>query len=239
MSVPGHDGNGTEFPSIDVVWTPQWYEKAKEYWSAQDASINGVLGGYGNLHPVDVSGSESFLLQATRGVGNEVAADCGAGVGRIAQFVLAKRFAKIDLIEPCEKLLVQAKIDLAKTVFPSTTEVSFVCAPLQEWKPAKAHYDLLWHQWVLLYLTDVDCVAYLVRCRESLKPNGVICVKENVSMADGQFLLDVDDNSVTRTLEQYLGIFEKAGLRVKLQMRQPRWPAHLFPVLMFALVATT
>ena len=62
------------------------------------------------------------------------------------------------------------------------------------------------------------------------------CVKENVSMKTGQFLVDSDDNSVTRTLDQYKSLFAQAGLRIALQMKQPRWPSHLFPVLMFALV---
>jgi hypothetical protein len=88
-----------------------------------------------------------------------------------------------------------------------------------------------------LYLTDSDCIDYLVRCRKSLVPGrGVICIKENVAIKGDQFLVDSDDNSVTRTLEQYKELFRAAGLKIAVQMRQGRWPTHLFPVLMFGLV---
>ena len=235
----GHDGNGTEYSSLDQVWEGQeaWYNKAMEYWSNQDASINGVLGGFGDLHPTDLAGSELFLNQVSQQYSaipsDGIGADCGAGVGRITQFLLSKKLARVDLIEPCTKLLDQARIDLPKSM-PASAIGEFVNQPLQEWSPPAASYDLLWHQWVLLYLTDADCVAYLSRCRRALKAGGVICVKENVALK-GQFLVDRDDNSVTRTLEQYKSLFASAGLKIVCQVRQGRWPAHLFPVLMWAL----
>lgn len=232
----GHDGEGNEFSSLSEVWgsdMDQWYGKAMEYWSSQDASINGVLGGFGDLHPIDLAGSELFLNQLSipsSGVG----VDCGAGVGRITQFLLSKKLAKIDLIEPCFKLIEKAKIELVKTMKPSQIG-SFECVPLQRWNPPANSYHLMWHQWVMLYLTDDDCVAYLERCKRALAPGGYICIKENVALK-GQFLVDKDDNSVTRTLEQYKGLFARAGLQVAVQVRQGRWPTHLFPVLMWALV---
>lgn len=235
----GHDGNGTEYSSLEQVWEghESWYNKAMEYWSSQDASINGVLGGFGDLHPTDLAGTELFLnqvsLQYSQIPANGIGADCGAGVGRITQFLLSKKLGRIDLIEPCAKLLEQAKIDLPKSM-PVASIGEFVNEPLQTWNPEPAKYDLMWHQWVLLYLTDVDCVAYLERCRRALKPKGVICVKENVALK-GQFLVDTDDNSVTRTLEQYKSLFASAGLKIVCQVRQSRWPTHLFPVLMWAL----
>ena len=239
MTVPtegGHDGNGTDFETLEDVWGEggdQWYGKAQEYWDQQDASINGVLGGFGDLHPTDVAGSDQFLKMvfSQNNVPRGKGADCGAGIGRITQFLLTKYMKEIDIIEPCDKLISKAKIELGKN-FPG----KFFNTPLQSWNPPKNTYSLLWHQWVLLYLTDKDCVEYLVRCRESLVPGGVICVKENVSMKTGQFLVDSDDNSVTRTLDQYKALFAQAGLRVAVQMKQPRWPTHLFPILMFALV---
>jgi protein N-terminal methyltransferase len=231
----GHDGEGREFSSLSEVWNTdldQWYGKAMEYWSGQDASINGVLGGFGDLHPTDLAGSELFLNQLIipstgRGV------DCGAGVGRISQFLLSKKLATIDLIEPCSKLLEKAKTELPRTL--KTSQIgNFECTPLQSWRPEENRYHIMWHQWVLLYLTDDDCVAYLERCKRALAEGGYICIKENVALK-GTFLVDNDDNSVTRTLEQYKDLFARAGLRIVSQVRQGRWPTHLFPVLMWAL----
>lgn len=230
----GFDGDGAEFSSLSEVWDGKdWYSKAMEYWSSQDASINGVLGGFGDLHPTDLAGSEMFLNQLSipaAGAG----ADCGAGVGRITQFLLSKKLACVDIIEPCSKLIQKAKQDLPITL-TSERIGEFVCEPLQQWKPKPETYDLMWHQWVLLYLKDEDCVAYLERCKAALKPGGYICIKENVGLK-GHFLVDNDDNSVTRTLDQYKDLFSRAGLRVISQVRQARWPTHLFPVLMWALV---
>jgi len=243
-NVCGHDGNGTDYNTIEEVWGEggdEWYNKAMEYWSQQDASINGVLGGFGDLHPIDVSGSEQLLNLVSQQIPGcmiscAVGADCGAGVGRITQFLLSKKLSRIDIIEPCLKLIEKAKIELPKTMKEEQIG-QFIHSPLQKWEPMAKRYNLLWHQWVLLYLTDKDCIDYLIRCRESLKTgSGVICIKENVALNGQQFLVDSDDNSVTRTLDQYKDLFKSAGLRIAVQMRQGRWPTHLFPVIMFALV---
>lgn len=245
QSVSGHDGNGKEYQSVDELWQQSvepdggesWYSKAMEYWSSQEASIDGVLGGFGNLHPVDLAASEQFLSVIDSQylkLGTGYSADCGAGVGRITQFMLSKRFSKVDIIEPCSKLIEQAKIELPKTV-GSDRIGDYVNLPLQSFHPSPGKYNLIWHQWVLLYLPDDTLVDYLIRCRHGLTPGGVICAKENVSLK-GHFLVDPDDNSITRTVEQYKDLFSRAGLRILLQMRQSRWPPGLFPVLMFALV---
>lgn len=242
MTASGHDGNGTEYSNIDDLWgsdlgSSDWYGKAMDYWSTQDASINGVLGGFGDLHPIDLSGSELFINQVshqyrtipTTGLG----VDCGAGVGRITQFLLSKTLGRIDLVEPCAKLIEKARIELPKTMSPQQIG-EYINIPLQDWNPQPNKYDLMWHQWVLLYLTDADCLSYLRRCRTALTATGVVCIKENVALK-GQFLVDTDDNSVTRTLEQYKSLFNAAGLKVVCQVRQGRWPSHLFPVFMWAL----
>ena len=242
MTTSGHDGEGTEFSSIDELWSStvgdsSWYGKAMEYWSSQDASINGVLGGFGDLHPIDLAGSELFLNQVSQQYNlipkDGQAADCGAGVGRITQFLLSKKLGRIDLVEPCVKLIEKARLELPKTMNPEQTG-EYINLPLQEWSPQPNKYNLMWHQWVLLYLTDADCINYLRRCRQALTPTGVICIKENVSLK-GQFLVDNDDNSVTRTLDQYKSLFSAAGLKIVCQVRQGRWPSHLYPVLMWAL----
>jgi hypothetical protein len=43
----------------------QWYTKAVDYWDKQDASDNGVLGGYGHLSGPDVRDSRAFLHKVT------------------------------------------------------------------------------------------------------------------------------------------------------------------------------
>lgn len=78
---------------------------------------------------------------------------------------------------------------------------------------------MIWIQWALLYLTDGapiswlkqiaqaapvvldprlislawaadDAVAFFDRCRQGLKPDGVIIVKENICSAEANFVVD-------------------------------------------------
>jgi len=43
-----------------------WYKKAVEYWDQQEASCNGVLGGFGHLTDVDIRDSRIVLMKAWR-----------------------------------------------------------------------------------------------------------------------------------------------------------------------------
>ena len=62
--------------------------------------MNGVLGGYGVVHPVDVDTSCLFLDSFSTKIGHNRALDCGAGIGRVTKNVLLSRFDAIDLVEP-------------------------------------------------------------------------------------------------------------------------------------------
>mmetsp|Transcript_71731 Transcript_71731/g.134153 ORF Transcript_71731/g.134153 Transcript_71731/m.134153 type:complete len:95 (+) Transcript_71731:41-325(+) len=87
---------------------------------------------------------------------------------------------------------------------------------------------------VLLYLPDDDLIAWLRRCKEALRPAGVMCVKENV-VIQGVWHVDREDNSIMRTDEQYKAVFSSAGLEVIAEAIQENWPKTLFPVKMYAL----
>jgi protein N-terminal methyltransferase len=66
-----------------------------------------------------------------------------------------------------------------------------------------------------------------------LKPNGVICIKENVS--DQGFLIDRDDSSIMRNDEHFKLLFHRAGCTLQLQQQQQQFPAQLKAVNMYAL----
>merc|ERR1711964_810079 len=104
--------------------------------------------------------------------------------------------------------------------------------PIQEFEPELGVYDLIWHQWVLLYLPDERLVQYLERCRHALREGGVLVAKENVA-AKHEF--DDEDNSVTRTDAQYNRLFKEAGFRVVAEASQDDWPEDLYALKMYAL----
>ena len=39
----------------------KWYSKAKDYWTNQSASVDGMLGGYGHVSPQDATGSIKYI----------------------------------------------------------------------------------------------------------------------------------------------------------------------------------
>ena len=182
--------------------------KAQAYWNDKPCTVEAVLGGFDSLSGVDLDASEKFLNSVgflplqTSGVEEtrRVALDNGAGIGRVTTELLIARklFSSVDASEPCvnyaEKL---RKIPQVDNVFN---------LKLEDLQLPESKYSLIWNQWVLLYLTDTDLVAFLSRCKEALKPDGLLCLKENVIVGRGKAERDEQDNSVTRLCLHFLGI---------------------------------
>jgi protein N-terminal monomethyltransferase len=83
------------------------------------------------------------------------------------------------------------------------------------------------------YLTDKDLLAFLSRCRDGLKENGVIVLKDNVAREGCIF--DLSDSSVTRNMDIFQSLIRKSGLVVLGQQKQDGFPEQCVPVWMFAL----
>ena len=66
-----------------------------------------------------------------------------------------------------------------------------------------------------------------------LKPNGVICLKENVS--DEGFVVDREDSSVMRDDDHFKLLFARAGCTLQLEAQQQKFPKELTMVKMYAL----
>lgn len=205
----------------------QWYQKGADYWMGQAASVDGVLGGFGHISPVDISGSRLFLTKLPNLVYGR-AIDCGAGIGRISKGLLCPSFKEVDLVEQNPNYVSKARDFCAG--LPSMKE--FHVAGLQDF--AFRHpYDVIWIQWVIGHLPDTDFLPFMARCVAGLKPGGYIVVKEN--NAKKGFVMDLDDQSVTRTDAQFRALFELAGLTLVHDELQKNFPAALFPVRMYAL----
>ncbi|XP_047544809.1 alpha N-terminal protein methyltransferase 1-like [Vanessa atalanta] len=210
------------------------YKKASEYWADIPATLDGVLGGFGYISDIDIEGSTLFLksiLALENAPKPGLALDCGAGIGRITKNLLAPLFERVDVIEPDEKFInaISSYVGENKIKIGSLYQTS-----LQKFVPERK-YDIIWNQWVLGYLTDIDLIAYLTCCRNALSKNGVLIVKENVT-SSGKIEIDETDSSVTRPLKQYLKIFKLAKLKRIKQSKQTNFPTGIFPVYMFALL---
>lgn len=53
------EGRPEEAGEIDMTW----YKKSESYWSTQSASVEGMLGGLGELHNRDITASRRFITQ--------------------------------------------------------------------------------------------------------------------------------------------------------------------------------
>jgi protein N-terminal methyltransferase len=205
-----------------------WYQKGADYWLSQAASVDGVLGGFGHISPVDLSGSKTWL-QKLPGVRYQRAIDCGAGIGRISKGLLCPLFKEVDLVEQNPVYVAKAREYCAgeKTMRTYYTE------GLQTFSFASGPYDVIWIQWVIGHLPDADFLPFMQRCSRGLREGGYIVVKEN--NAKKGFVMDLDDQSVTRTDAQYRELFEQADLDLVSVELQKNFPASLFPVRMYAL----
>ena len=158
----GRDTEGTKFGSPAEMWEveagsatgkQQWYSKGLDYWKALPASLETVLGGYQVVSPADVRESDAFLLQhyppAGEAAGRPLrAADVGAGVGRVTQQLLLRRFDEVDVFEPVAHYLAKAEADIgiAPTVKGAPRVVTFTCQALEDFTPPAGRYDVIWAQ---------------------------------------------------------------------------------------------
>ncbi|KAF9168514.1 hypothetical protein DFQ26_006673 [Actinomortierella ambigua] len=122
---------------------PGWYTDAQKYWDNVPATINGMLGGLGQLARPDAVASLRFLseyvtpptssistsIQASDsssdsspkrpklplpGAGPSRVLDCGAGIGRVTKQVLSKAFDHVDLVENSKAFVDKAKEEYLK-----------------------------------------------------------------------------------------------------------------------------
>ncbi|XP_021928123.1 N-terminal Xaa-Pro-Lys N-methyltransferase 1 isoform X2 [Zootermopsis nevadensis] len=209
-----------------------FYTNAAEYWSSVPPTIDGVLGGFGFVSRTDIQGSVSFLKKLFKNPpGHERALDCGAGIGRITKHLLLHFFDEVDLVEQNSTFLEEAKH------FIGTCQKvgNLYCVGLQDFSPKQNTYDIIWCQWVLGHLTDEDLVDFFKSCKQGLKPNGILVVKENLASSD-EVDIHEEDSSVTRPISLLRTLFRKAGLRCIKEQKQKNLPRGLYTVKMFALV---
>lgn len=205
--------------------------KSLEYWAQQEASINGVLGGYGDLNSKDILDSKLFIQEWTKDGRTpfKVAAEVGAGIGRVTQYILQDLATEIHVYEPVRRLLEQAKVNLRHL----GSRVSFIEETLQAFSPPSSHYDLIWVQWCTLYLKDDEFVEFLDKSYDALTNDGVVILKENVAHEEGW--TDEEDDSHMRSLDDTLSIINASKLQVKKFAWQRGWPKDLCKVGIWAL----
>ena len=166
---PERPDQATASPQSDEQ--KQWYDSAAAYWEGVDATIDGVLGGFGHLTEVDVRDSHKFLEclphfagRAGRKPGT-LACDCGAGIGRVSKDLLLDYCEKVDIVEQCPKYTAAASRHVGaeniRQIFTQGLQVStavhltYACpsahlaetagaTDVQDFHPTSATYDIIW-----------------------------------------------------------------------------------------------
>lgn len=226
-------GDSTPLPDAQID-----HQAALTYWNSISPNVDGMLGGFPEISRLDIQGSSNFLAKLRRQYPDTPsilgrAVDCGAGIGRITAAFLSKVCETVDVVEPVEKFANEA----AKAKLAGSGKLGDVYVTgLEDWKPRAATYDLIWCQWCLGHLTDIQLAEYLKRCREALTPHGWVVVKENLSTdRKGADIFDEVDSSVTRTDLKYRELFRQAQMKVVKTELQTGFPRGLYPVRFYAL----
>lgn len=248
-----HDANRPD-ASINV-------DHSLEYWNSVSSDVNGMLGGYPQTSRIDLQGSSNFLTKLRRGKSQTSkqplpplsrVADCGAGIGRITKGLLLGVAKQVDVVEPVKKFTDELVQSLGNGEYAGDGEVKsdrgqvgeVINLGLQDWVPEKGVYDVIWNQWCLGHLTDVQLIAYLRRCKDGLIPAkegeeksmSWIIVKENLSTdIKHKDIYDEEDSSVTRSDDKFRRLFMAAGLKIVATEQQRGMPKELFPVRIYAL----
>lgn len=233
-----------------------WDKKARENGLNYDCMVGGT-----GLSAFDVRDSRHFLEEnmpfeiLVEDYGPLVALDCGAGIGRITRELLLHYFAEVDILEPSQVLIEEAK----RLLQPPSSDSNNLSHPdgyhvanyfqigLQEhpWHLYPQRYDAIWLQWAIDKLTDQDAVTMLINSRISLKStNSVVFLKENICPPhvcdDQQIRFFVDDEpTITRTLSYLLThIIKPSGYEVVNSAVQSDFYPESFPVMMMSLRAS-
>jgi len=237
--VSTHDSTKAQFVTTDphiqqLMSDPErWYKHSQHFWQNTDSTVNGMLGGYGSLSPHDLTSSAQFLKPfiMSGDLGTGLALDCGAGIGRITSGMLLHIFSNVEMLDTVQAHLDQAQCFMGDELYSRVSAQH--CVGLEGFKPRECVYDVVWIQWVIIYLSDSDFISLLTRLKSSLKPGGIIVIKDNVGGEGCE--LDSEDSSVMRNNVQLEEIFRLAGVTILKNQLQIGFPQELQPVRFYAL----
>ena len=216
------------------------YNKRKKHWESKDATMKSVLGGWEDTHLPDVKCSNELLagLIYSKQLNPKRALDCGAGIGRVTEYVLQNHFEEIYLMEQDQKFVDKSKETLGNN--PKIKNIT--CCSLQTYDFNNIKYDLIWIQWCLENIEDEDLNNFMDKCYEHLNDNGVIVVKENYYFPEKEekekkdYIYSEEDLSKQRKDIFYINLFVKHHFKIIKHFVNPNWPSSIMPLIVYVLV---
>ena len=218
------------------------YNDAISYWSEIPATVDGVLGGFGESTSVpkaDIVSSSTFMrkLKSRWSVENgkiNYGIDFGAGIGRVTRDYLHKICDKVDLLEPVDSFVKQMRIEL-KDLTNDGKIGEIYDIPMQDWRSSEPNkYSIIWCQWCCGHLPDNAFLEWLDECKRGLQNDGILIIKENNTNDDND-LFDPDDSSKTRSDKNFRKLFIQGDWKLIATDIQKGVPKELLPIRMYAL----
>lgn len=210
-----------------------FYSQAKKRWHNAQATLTGIMDGFENVHDIDVANSCDILddLIKNKLITPNYVMDCGAGIGRISQHVLNKYFSSIDLLEQDKKF-----VEFCQENFKNQPKIKDIYQDSLQNFQFKKSYDVVWIQWCLEHLTDLDVIAFLQKARKNLKDDGVIVIKGNLmENYEEENYIDIKKGDIIRSFKAFEDIFKKCELKIIATSKIKDWSQDLMPVMSFVL----
>eukprot|EP00041_Stephanoeca_diplocostata_P026816 m.729796 g.729796 ORF g.729796 m.729796 type:complete len:151 (+) comp23050_c0_seq40:254-706(+) len=132
--------------AMDGTTTDDMLRLQTKFYDESGATIDGMLGGLGQLDPADCSGSKSFIDKNFPDKDERSkmrVLDVGAGIGRVTKNVLIPvGFGTVDLLEMCQRFL-----DEAVTFVASPRLGQRYCSPMNKFDfcNGEQDWDLIWY----------------------------------------------------------------------------------------------
>ena len=236
LDIKGIDDRGQFFNSLTELQEVQernkhgWYSANMTWWESGYGGLNDDEAMIGDCDgEEDANRGLEFLnrvLAIRPGLKLGTALDCGAGVGRISKYVLLRKCSgTVTLLEGNLHWSLRSRAYLGRK---RASRCSFVHGQLQEMHHHLEldSFDIIWFQWCLQYLTDLDVIAVLIAARNCLRKNGIIIVKENIptavttgSVRTDRFQMDTPEGpegrfDITRPELHHKYLFQQANLDI-------------------------
>jgi protein N-terminal methyltransferase len=214
----------TTAEDLEETFRKTWHRVCKAAWAREPASDSAMANGSSDEFVAeDVRHSRSVVSRlVSSGVvaATRHALDCGAGIGRVTRLVLLPAgFERVHLFDQEPRF-----VEHAREAFRDDPRVVQVeVASVQEFAVAGLEFDLIWVQWVALFLADSEVAAFLHRCKSMLSKGGAVVLKEClVRSSDGfDFLADLNDGSVVRNEAMMRAVIAASGMTIVEVIDQP------------------
>lgn len=105
-----------------------------------------------------------------------------AGMGRITKNVFIKNFKLIDVLEPAAPLA--KELEKLKNSEISEGKINKIYKSGGEVFEFERKYDMVFGEWFLENMTDLDVVKFLLKAKQGLNAKGRLFFKENLNSED-------------------------------------------------------